>query len=107
MPHDDGILFEMASLREDRTGLPFYVWLSHRGGSKHDVRLKISPGIRYNPDGEIVVGLRPDFHYIHGSLDRKNDNLLRRWVVLNIDTIITFWNEEIDDDDMKSRIQKI
>ena len=31
-------LFDMANLRPDRTGLPFVVFISQRGGARHDVR---------------------------------------------------------------------
>jgi hypothetical protein len=30
----------MANLGEKHTGLPFVVWISVRGGARHDVRLK-------------------------------------------------------------------
>ena len=32
-------LFEMANLRPERTGLPFVVFISQKGGAQHDVRV--------------------------------------------------------------------
>jgi hypothetical protein len=34
--------FEMANLRPERTGLPFVVFISQRGGARRDVRIKLA-----------------------------------------------------------------
>jgi len=37
-------LFEMANLRPERTGLPFVVFISQKGGARHNVRVKVARG---------------------------------------------------------------
>jgi hypothetical protein len=44
-------LFEMANLRPERTGLPFVVFISQRGGARHDVRVKLAPRCKGAPVG--------------------------------------------------------
>jgi hypothetical protein len=36
---DSEILFEMANLGQRNTGLPYVVWISVKGGARHDVRV--------------------------------------------------------------------
>ena len=35
--------FGMANLRKERTGLPFIVFMSQKGGAQHDLRVEVSP----------------------------------------------------------------
>jgi hypothetical protein len=41
---DSAALYEMANLFPNHTGLPFVVWILHKGGARHDVRMKVSHG---------------------------------------------------------------
>lgn len=41
--------FELANLFPKHTGLPFVVWISARGGARHDVRVKVSRGAEALP----------------------------------------------------------
>jgi hypothetical protein len=34
--------FDVANLFPKHTGLPFVVWISYRGGARHDIRVKVS-----------------------------------------------------------------
>ena len=40
-PDEDDFYF-MANLFPATTGLPFVVWISERGGARHDIRVKVS-----------------------------------------------------------------
>ena len=42
-------LFEMANLRPERTGLPFVVFISQKGGARHDVRVTVARGAKVRP----------------------------------------------------------
>jgi hypothetical protein len=104
---EENSLFEMAGLRSSQTGLPFYVWASPKGGAKHDVRIKVSPSFKYDPENEVVLGLRPTIRVLHGDISAKDLRLVTEWAEKNMDAIVAFWNEEIDQDDFKDRIQPI
>jgi hypothetical protein len=117
-------LFEMANLSPKRTGLPFVVWISPKAGAPHDVRVKVSKGPKVNPAELISVAIRPDVHVVGGG-DMSADDLallrnsrktecgakqflagfvvraapfalLRKWLALNQDVIIKYWNGEIE-----------
>jgi hypothetical protein len=71
-------LFEMANLFPHRTGLPMTVWVSPRGGARHDVRIKvnITHGSQMNAANTAVVGVRPSPHLIAGRLSPEDERLV-------------------------------
>jgi hypothetical protein len=95
-PESEG-LFEMANLSPKRTGLPFVVWISPKAGAQHDVRVKVSKGPKVNPTELISVAIRPDVHVVGGGdIDAHDLALLKRWLALNQDVIIKYWDGEIE-----------
>lgn len=87
-------LFEMANLSPKRTGLPFVVWISPKGGARHHVRIKVT---RHPASREFVtVALRPELRLISGELSAHELSLLRRWVQLNWDVLLGYWNGIIE-----------
>jgi hypothetical protein len=88
-------LFLMANLTFRLTGLPFVVWISPRGNTRHDVQVKVSPGPRANPDEMISVAIRPEIRVIDGSLSPEHVDLLCRWIELNRDVLIRYWDGDI------------
>jgi len=93
---DSGALFEMANLSSKRTGLPFVVWISPRGGAQHDVCVKISPGPKALPSQMVSVAIRPHVHVVEGRMKADDLALLTEWVELNRDVLIRFWNGDIE-----------
>ena len=90
-------LFEMADLSPKRTGLPFVVWISPKAGAPHDVRVKVSKGPKVSPAELISVAIRPDVHVVGGGDMTAHDlALLRKWLALNQEVIIKYWNGEIE-----------
>src|SRR5437763_12036207 len=85
-------LFEMANLRPERTGLPFVVFISQKGGARHDVRVKIAHGAKVRPSEMVTVAIRPRLRVISGALNPGDLELLGRWVALNRDTLIGYWD---------------
>ena len=88
--------YEMANLRPERTGLPFVVFISQRGGARHDVRVKIARGAKVRPSEMVTVAIRPDVRVVSGALDPRDLTLLRRWIGLNLDTLIGYWDGDIE-----------
>jgi hypothetical protein len=89
-------LFEMANLRPERTGLPFVVFISQNAGARHDVRVKVASGTRVRPSEMITVAIRPSVRVVRGKLDPNDLGLLTRWVDLNKDVLIDYWNGIIE-----------
>ena len=73
------------------------VWISPKAGAPHDVRVKISKGPRVHPSELISVALRPDIHEV-GSADLNAKDLahLKKWIELNRDVILKYWDGEIE-----------
>jgi hypothetical protein len=89
-------LSEMANLRPERTGLPFVVFISQKGGARHDVRVKVARAAKVRPSEMVTVALRPAVRVVRGSLDPRDLELLARWIDLNRDVLIDYWNGVIE-----------
>jgi hypothetical protein len=89
-------LFEMANLRPERTGLPFVVFISQKGGARHDVRVKVAYGARVRPSEMVTVAIRPSVRVVRGRLNSHDLDLLAQWIDLNRDVLIDYWNGTIE-----------
>jgi hypothetical protein len=95
-PPDDS-LFETANISPNRTGLPFVVWISQKAGAPHDVRVKISKGPKVHSNELVSVAIRPELRVIGGGEIAAYDlALLRKWVKLNQDVIVRYWDGDIE-----------
>jgi len=88
-------LFLMSNLPPKMTGLPFVVWISPRGFARHDARVKVSAGPKATHDWA-TVSVRPEIELIHGSMRSADLELLRRWIELNRDVLVRFWEGDIE-----------
>jgi hypothetical protein len=91
---EDQELFEMVNIRPEISGLPFIVWISEKGGARHDVRVKISPGPKVR-EFAATLSVRPKVEVLAGEIAAQDLRLVRDWVELNRDTIIAYWNGDI------------
>jgi hypothetical protein len=88
--------FDMANLRPERTGLPFVVFISQRGGARHDVRIKLARAAKVRPSEMLTVAVRPAPRLIRGKLNSDEFDLVRRWIELNQSVLIDYWNGVIE-----------
>ncbi len=86
----------MASLSPKRTGLPFVVWISPKAGAPPDDRVKVSPGPAVLRSDLVSVAIRPDVRVVGGKMTGTDLALLQKWVELNRDVIIKYWEGEIE-----------
>ena len=93
---DGQALFDMANLRPERTGLPFVVFISQKGGARHDIRLKIAGGAKVRPSEMVTVALRPNIRVIRGLLSPDDLDQLTQWLELNKDVLIQYWDGDIE-----------
>jgi hypothetical protein len=95
---DSGDLFEMANLFPGTTGLPMTVWVSPRGNSRHDIRVKVNltHGNQMNPSDTAVIGVRPSPHIIAGSLSPDDEKAVFQWLALNEAALLAYGEGEID-----------
>jgi hypothetical protein len=91
---DDRDLFELVDIRPEISGLPFIVWISEKGGARHDVRVKVSLGPRVR-EFTATVSVRPQVELLAGELSASDLKAVRDWVDLNRDVIVGYWNGDI------------
>jgi hypothetical protein len=89
-------LFDRANLRSERTGLPFVVFISQKGGAGHDVRVKVAAGPRVRSSEMATVALRPSVRIVRGKLDPADLALLRQWIELNREVLVKYRDGEIE-----------
>jgi hypothetical protein len=90
-----GDLFLMANVHPRRTGLPFVVYISEKQG-RHDVRVKVAAGSKA-PPFVASVSVRPEIDIVAGNLSAHDFGLVRRWIEINRDVIIGYWDRTIED----------
>jgi hypothetical protein len=93
---DSDLLFEMANLVQRDTGLPFVVWISPKGNARHDVRVKVSRSPKAVPSEMVSVAIRPNVHVVEGKMSTSDLKLLSRWVELNWDVLVRYWDGDIE-----------
>lgn len=91
-------LFEMANLYPDTTGLPMTVWISPRGNVRHGVRVKVNMthGNQMTIANTAVVAVRPTRRVISGHLSPDDTQAVFRWITLNVDALVAYWEGRID-----------
>ena len=107
---DDLDLFEMANLYPRTTGLPMTVWISPRGGAKHDARVKVNPvhGNSMDLSQAVTVAIRPFPHEAHGQLLSSPDFAkVKNWIELNQAALLEFWDGKIDTSEVLARLIKV
>ncbi len=102
-------LFEMANLYPRTTGLPMTVWVSPRGGARHDVRVKVCrlPGDRMLIEDAASVAVRPEPALIEGMLDPASLAAVSSWIRLNRDVIVAYWDGTADTAELVQRLQRV
>jgi hypothetical protein len=90
-------LFEMANISPRRTGLPFVVWISPQAGTaSHEVRVKVFRGSKVNRSESVSEAIRPDVHVVGGKLNAHDLTILKKWLDLNRDVIVKYWDGDIE-----------
>jgi len=100
--------FEMANLRPSKTKLPFVVWVSQKGGARHDVRVKVAQSPKVIPSQMGTYSVRP-FAFVGGQrLSASDERLLEDWVNKNLGVLIAWWDGDIEyTDEMLEKIAPV
>jgi len=105
--------YTMANLRPASTGLPMVVWVSERGNAQHDVRVKVCRvhgstmgGQFYNT---VSVAVRPQPHLVAGTgtLSPADLDAVSRWIALNADPLVAYWDGIIDTFDLMQQLRPL
>ena len=101
--------FEMANLRPDSTGLPMAIWVSEKGRARHGPRIKVSRqhGGRMDVYHTVSVTLDDPPRVIGGKLPAADLNAVRRYLALNREALLGFWNGEMDTVELVARLRRL
>ena len=91
---EDG--FGLASLSPKETGLPFVVYILEDMGVVPDVRVEVARSARGRRSRTVKVAIRPTVRVTRGHLEAQELALLTEWVELNRETLIKYWDGEIE-----------
>jgi hypothetical protein len=96
-------MFEISNLRPKTTNLPFVVWVSRKVGARGNARVKVAHSAKVIPSHMGVYAVRPFTHiegpvtHIEGpGLSSGDEKLLEVWLTKNVDTLIDFWDGNIE-----------
>jgi hypothetical protein len=68
-----------------------------KSGAPPDVRVKVSKGPKVHSADLVSVAIRPDVHAVGGGKMAAHDLALpKKWVELNLDVIVRYWDGDIE-----------
>ena len=76
--------------------MPFVVFISQRGGARHDVRIKLARAAKVRPAEMLTVAVRPAPRLIRGAMNSREFDLVRRWVELNQNVLVDYWDGVVE-----------
>ena len=99
----------MVNLRPASTGLPMVVWVSERGDAPHDVRVEVcrDHGDTIQPNNTASVAVRPEPLLLTGNLWPADLTVVNRWITLNADAIVAYWDGAIDTAELMQWLRKL
>lgn len=110
------LLFEMANIRPKTTNLSMIVYVSvgkiENKKMRHGPRIKVSKSYndRFNPLDTFSVTIdkrHPDVIGSTGDINSKDMEQVRRWIVLNYDVLMSYWDDEYDTADLFNNLIKV
>src|ERR1035437_571142 len=89
----DEDLFEFTDLGPHLPGLPFFVWVRPSMGLRREVWVGVSPDRSGFGGRDLTqVSVRPDVRVVKGQMSNKDLAVVRRWVGVNHDAIVKYWD---------------
>ena len=85
------------------------VWVSPRGNSRHDVRVKVNTthGDHMNIANTAVVGVRPSPQLIAGHLSPDDQRVVFEWISLNTAAIVEYSDGRIDTIELGQLLKRV
>src|SRR5690349_10779228 len=99
----------MTNFSPRMTGLPMSIWVSPRGNTRHDARIKVNMihGRQMSIDNTAVIALRPVPRVVAGRLGPDDRRLVHDGMKLDYEAVLAYWNEEIETDELIERLKRL
>jgi hypothetical protein len=103
------LLEEMVSYRKDVTGVDNTVFISPRGQVRHGPRVKlaINPPDSLDPSTETASIAIEGGNVVAGKVPAKLCKQVQRFIELNHDVLLDYWNYRIDTKQLQERLKPI
>jgi hypothetical protein len=104
------LLFLMANIRPKYTGLPMVIWISenYEEGDECNIKVQIVHGENSDQFNWIAVTVSNDPNILgKGILNQKDFALVKRFILLNREPIIRYWNHETGTDELLNALVKL
>ena len=105
----------MSNLRKQDTGLPVNVYVSSGGSvnKRHSPRIKVmrSSSDKMNPNETVSVILKKNITVDdivgYDVIPTKTFEQIQKWVHINYETLMDYWNDDISTVEMIQRIKSL
>jgi len=106
---DEDLLEEMVSYRQNVTGVAHTIFISPRGRTRHAPRIKVAidPPDSINPDGYVAVVEITSRRVVSGALRVPLRKQVERFLILNREVLLDYWDYRIDTDQLRKRLTSI
>jgi hypothetical protein len=108
---ESDFVYEMSNIRQRETGLPMVIWVQPKTDrEKHGPRIKVQTNYNTKSDpGKLVaIGFTRNGEIVNfGGLNKKDFDLVSKFMKLNIDKLIELWDDEISPFEFTKNMTKV
>src|SRR5262249_24348984 len=106
---EDELLEEAASFRKAVTGMDNTVFILPKGNTRHALRIKVAidPPLTVDPRAKIASVAIADGAIVAGEIPSWLVDQARRFIDINRDVLLDYWDYRIDTDELRRRLKPI
>jgi hypothetical protein len=106
---EEELLEEMVTYRKNVTGVDNTIFISPKGNTRHAPRIKmaIDPPDSVDPRGETASIAIADGAVAAGDVPHRLLDQACRFIALNRDVLLDYWDYKIDTDELRRRLRSI
>jgi hypothetical protein len=106
---EEELLEEMVTYRKNVTGIAHTIFISPKGNTRHAARVKIAinPPDSVDPRAENASIAIADGAVMAGEVPLGLLDQVRRFIALNRDVLLEYWDYKIDTDELRRRLRSI
>ena len=106
---EEQLLEEMSSYGKRTTGIENTIWISPKGNVRHDPRLKVAidPPNAIRPGGKDASVSIADGSLVAGDAPAWLLEQVQKFIEVNRDVLMDYWDYKILTDEMEARLKKV
>jgi hypothetical protein len=106
---EEELLEEMVSYRKDVTGVENTIFISPKGATRHGpcIKIAIDPPLGVDPRSKTASVAIADGAVMAGELPARLLDQARRFIEVNRDVLLDYWEYRIDTEELRRRLRPI